>query len=95
MRKGLIETVSISRGASCVEEVGPALSGHGLLILDQGIKPGPSEAPCSSILAWHKGVASLVPSDGFPGPEMELGAPRGSESHPTFSANSLGKVLSA
>lgn len=60
-----------------------------------GRQARPNEVPCSSILALHKGVASLVPSDGFPGPEMDLGAPRGSESHPTFSANTLGKVLSA
>lgn len=48
-------------------------------------------------LSWlcTKGIASLVPLRGFPGPEMDLGAPRGSESHPTFSANTLGKVLSA
>ena len=93
MRKGLIETVSISRGASCIEEVGPALSGHGLLVLDQGVKPSPTRHRAAPSWLCTKRSHLWSPLMVVPGPEMELRAPRGSESHPTFSANR--KVLSA
>lgn len=95
MREGLIETVSISRGASCVEEVGPVLSGHGLLLLDQGVKPGPRRHRAAPSWLCTKRSHLWSPLMVILGPEMELGAARGSESHPTFSANSPAKVLSA